>query len=287
MAHLGYLLTALADGQLSAATTEKVLEHVAACPPCAAELAAERRARRMLAGAECEAVGDDLAARLRTIGLQPASTAPVGQVGTKHSSRRGLAWAGLGSVIGASTLAACLFVVGTPQEATPIYSDSGALASLGAVADAPADGPSVTTGAGTWGAATVAAAVTTSDRATMLGDVFTVTAQRPIDGGEGVVVELAGRQGHVVLAVQRGRLDAASVAHLEPVELFGASRYVLTTEPWHAVWQSGGEVVELVTDLPPQQVAELVAHFPAQDYDADLTARLSRGWSILTEGWSR
>ena len=56
MAHLGYLLTALADGQLSPATAEKVLEHVAACRPCANELAAERRARRMLAESSCSAI---------------------------------------------------------------------------------------------------------------------------------------------------------------------------------------------------------------------------------------
>ncbi|MDQ2624919.1 MAG: zf-HC2 domain-containing protein, partial [Actinomycetota bacterium] len=56
MAHLGHLLTALADGQLSPATSERVLEHVAVCRPCATELAAERRARRLLAEASCGSV---------------------------------------------------------------------------------------------------------------------------------------------------------------------------------------------------------------------------------------
>lgn len=275
MAHLGYLLTALADGQLSPATTEKVLEHVAVCPPCAAELAAERRARRLLADAECESIGVDLAARLRTIGDRPA-VRPDAADRSVPAARRALAWTGLGSVVGASALAACLFVVGSPREATPLYNDTGALASLGAVADSPSNG-----------ALDVTPAVTRGTPAALPEDVFTVTAERTVAGGEGIVVELAGRQGHVVLALQRGRLDRESVAHLDPIELFGAPRYVLTTEPWHAVWQSGDEVVEIVTDLPPQQVSELVAHFPADDYDGDLAARLARGWATVTEGWSR
>lgn len=272
MSHLGHLLSALADGQLSASATEKVLEHVAVCPPCAAELAAERRARKLLAEAECESLGDDLAARLRTICEQPAGRA-VDDPRAAGSVRRAFGWVGLGSVVGATALAACLFVVGSPRETTPLYNDTGALASLGSVADAPADG-------------TLDIAPASSTRALADG-VFTVTAQRPLDSGDGTVVELAGRRGHVVLAVQRGLLDRGSVAHLEPVEIFGAPRYVLATEPWHAVWQSGDEVVEIVTDLPPQQVSELVAHFPADDYDADLAARLARGWSALTGGLTR
>lgn len=273
MAHLGYLLTALADGQLSPATTERVLEHVAACPPCAAELAAERRARLILAEAECESAGADLAARLRTICEQHETVPREVEPAASHPARRAVAWTSLGTVLGASALAACLFVIGAPRDAGPLYGGSSALASLGTVADAAPAGLEVQT------------AATAITPAGLPDGVFTVTGQRQV--GQATVVELSGRRGHVVLAVQRGRLDPSSVDHLGPVDVFGAPRFVLSTEPWHAVWQSGDEVVELVTDLPPQQVAELVAHFPTQDYDANLTARLSRGWELVTEGWSR
>lgn len=266
MAHLGYLLTALADGQLSPATTEKVLEHVAVCRPCAAELAAEREARRILAEAECESVGADLAARLRTICDEPL---PVDRA-RPHRSRHAAAWVGLGSVVGASALAACLFVAGSPREAGPLFTDSGALTTLGAVAEAPGTALAVPAALG---------------GSTIADDgVFTVTAHRTVAEGRGSVVELAGQGGHVVLVVQPGRLDPASVAHLDPVEVLGGPRYVLATEPWHAVWQSGEDVVEIVTDLPSHRVAELVGHFPADDYDVDLAARVTRGWSILTGG---
>lgn len=261
MAHLGSLLTALADGQLSAATAEKVLEHVAGCPECAAELAAERRARRLVADAECAEVPAGLAERLRTI----ESSTPLHVAGPRHV-RRAAAWLAAGSALGASALVATLFVVGGPRAATPALSDTGALASLASVADEGDALPVVARAAGP--------------------GPFTVTGQRALEGG-GEVIELSGRGGHVVLVVQEGRLDAGSVAHLDPVELAGAPRYVLEAEPWHAVWQAGDDVVEIVTDLAPQDVAEVVAHFPAKDFDIAPSARIGRGWSHVTGGWNR
>lgn len=261
MAHLGYLLTALADGQLSAATAEKVLEHVAVCRECATELAAERRARRLLADAEGTDVPPGLADRLRTIESRP----PPETTGPRHV-RRAAAWLAAGSAVGASTLVATLFVVGGPSDASPALSDTRALTSLASVADVPDDGVSLV--------------------ASTLGP-FTVTEERALPGGEGEVIELSGLGGHVVIVVQPGRLDPDAVAHLDPVQLAGAPRFVLEVEPWHAVWQSGDDVVEIVTDLPAQQVVELVAHFPARDFDDAPAARISRGWSHLTGGWNR
>ena len=52
MSHLGSRISALVDGQLSVADTEKALAHVAVCPECSAELAASRAARRALASAD-------------------------------------------------------------------------------------------------------------------------------------------------------------------------------------------------------------------------------------------
>ncbi|WP_230684816.1 zf-HC2 domain-containing protein [Cellulomonas sp. JZ18] len=52
MTHLGSWVSALADGQLDAAATERALAHVAVCPLCARELAAARAARRALAAAD-------------------------------------------------------------------------------------------------------------------------------------------------------------------------------------------------------------------------------------------
>jgi len=284
VAHLGYLLTALADGQLSPATAEKVLEHVTVCRPCAAELAAERRARRMVAEASCGSVPADLAARLRTIAHEPAPTSAPGPLSPLHPQahphRRLGALTAVGSLVGASALATALFVAGTPRDVAPAFTDSGALASLGLVAEAPVTAVPASAAA----AALFVAGTAPSD---LPDGVFTVTAQHRLTSGRGQVLELAGRGGHVVLATQRGRLDAGSVAHLDPARHAGVELYVVAHEPFHAVWQSGDHVVELVTDLPAAQVSELVAHFPAEEYDADLLARLERGWAAVTGGMRR
>ena len=64
MVHLGTQISALADGRLGPAGTERALDHVAACPECAAELAVTRAARAALANAMDVPVARDLAARL-------------------------------------------------------------------------------------------------------------------------------------------------------------------------------------------------------------------------------
>ena len=64
MVHLGTQISALADGRLGPAGTERALGHVAACPECSAELAVTRAARAALANAMDVPVARDLAPRL-------------------------------------------------------------------------------------------------------------------------------------------------------------------------------------------------------------------------------
>jgi len=68
--HLGSQLSALVDGRLSVAATERALAHVAGCGQCADELAAARLARSALAAAATDEVpqAPDLAARLLSLG---------------------------------------------------------------------------------------------------------------------------------------------------------------------------------------------------------------------------
>jgi len=68
MVHLGTQISALADGRLGPAGTERALGHVAGCPECAAELAVTRAARAALAGAMDVPVAGDLALRLLALG---------------------------------------------------------------------------------------------------------------------------------------------------------------------------------------------------------------------------
>ncbi|MBX9244364.1 zf-HC2 domain-containing protein [Actinotalea ferrariae] len=68
MSHLGSQISALVDGQLSPSSAERLLAHVAACDPCADELAAARAARRTLASATDVPVDPRLTARLLALG---------------------------------------------------------------------------------------------------------------------------------------------------------------------------------------------------------------------------
>lgn len=148
MSHLGSRISALVDGQLSVADTEKALAHVAVCPECSAELAASRAARRALASADEVAPNPDLTARLLSLASSTPSADPFappvrqsrdelasygvasgglgsrgwrgsgslrGDVGHRRSSVRLAA----GSMAGLGAVAAMLFVLGERPDVVP------------------------------------------------------------------------------------------------------------------------------------------------------------------------
>lgn len=82
MTHLGTVVSALVDGQLSPADAERALAHVAACPACADEVAAVRAARQALLSAFDVPTDPDLTRRLLRLG--PA--APTDSGAWRHRS---------------------------------------------------------------------------------------------------------------------------------------------------------------------------------------------------------
>ena len=70
MTHLGTQLSALADGQLSAAAADRAMAHIALCPECAEGLAAAHASRRVLAAAFEVHPTADLTSRLLALGAQ-------------------------------------------------------------------------------------------------------------------------------------------------------------------------------------------------------------------------
>ncbi|HEY0186518.1 MAG TPA: zf-HC2 domain-containing protein [Cellulomonas sp.] len=83
--HLGSWASALADGQLDPAATERALAHVAGCTRCAGELAAARAARRALSAADDVRPAGDLTARLLALGCAPGG--PVAGAAVRGPSR--------------------------------------------------------------------------------------------------------------------------------------------------------------------------------------------------------
>ncbi|RPF22494.1 anti-sigma factor family protein [Myceligenerans xiligouense] len=318
--HLGSWISALADGQLDASRTEEALAHVATCRACARELDDARRSRRLLSSA-MDDVRPDPALTARLIALQasipgtdddplrsprrPAFDAPEygarpqgagrpgwggvplpglvdgvrlsGHVPTgRRRAARVLAF-GAGSV---GALGLVLFGLGQSPQVTPGISAADAMTMLARTGpDERAAGTDVLAGLAPAGTIPEQRSAAALDWVTAEGwaapsdlpDGLEVTAVRLL-GEEGQVLEidLAGDAGHAVVRERVGRLAGDD------------SVQVLARTPAHLAWQSDEVVVDVVADLPEDMLGELVASFPARDYDAGVLSRIARGWSTAT-----
>ncbi|QZN86408.1 zf-HC2 domain-containing protein [Cellulomonas sp. C5510] len=359
--HLGDRISALVDGQLGPAATERALVHVAGCPRCAADLAAARAARRVLSDADDVRPAGDLTARLLALGgcpgtgdprrgpaghaapgrmdpfvppagaarPSPAATGLVGLLGGGRGvlggevlgsgrvvgARTGVTGrvlgrevlgsggvlggrgfpgpgqgrrrfrAAVGSLTGLGMVAVGLFLLGDRPDVAPVTASRDALAVLGdagapaAVAVAAPSEPAV--------------GATTQEyldwmRAhgwtcpTEIPDGWAVTSVRERDGGRTLEVDLSGPAGGVVVTEQHGQLDTGVLTAADQLDVAGRTVYVLSTAPWHAAWQSGDTVVEVVAAGTDPEVSAVVARFPGGEFDTGLPARLTRGWDTLT-----
>lgn len=292
--HLGDLVSALADGQLGPAETDRALCHVAACRLCAAELEAARAARRRLSQAGDVAPTPELTERLLALSASIPSTdcdplrAPerdttwqtpeawrttlTGDIAgsARRRRRRRLLLAGAG---GAGVLGCALFVLGQAPVVSPETSRAAALSMLAGTDDV---STSVT-------AVTPDAAAFVAPRALPTG--YDLTEVRT--DGEVIEVLLAGPEGPVVLRERPGRLaDTADGDVL--LDVPGRDGvHVLTRDPWHVAWQAGDTVVEATTGAPHDVLVDVVAAFPDDAYDAGVVPRITRGWTTVTGALTR
>lgn len=121
---------------------------------------------------------------------------------------------------------------------------------------------------------------------TALPDGYRVTGLRAgVDGPGSLELSLVGPDGLVVVTEREGRLDDDAVAHLPVEQLGDHTVHVLSTAPWHGVWQQGDAVVDVVTGAR-HGAPDLVAAYPSDDYDDGVGARLTRGWATLAGAWT-
>ena len=204
-------------------------------------------------------------------------------------ARRGLR-AAVGSITGLGVVAVGLFLLGDRPAVAPAPESTEALALLG---DANATAvPVLSTGTAPGSATEPAAGASTQEYLDwMRAQGWTCPAQVPAgwsvtsvrlrDEGSTLQVDLAGPAGEVVVTEQHGRLDLSALPAAEPIEVEGHTVYLLSTEPWHAAWQSGDTVVEVVSARTGPEATAVVAQFPGGDFDSGLPARLTRGWDTL------
>ena len=117
---------------------------------------------------------------------------------------------------------------------------------------------------------------------------YRIAAVREVPGhGRAVELDLTGPDGALVVTLERGRLATADVADAagDPVVAPQHAVHVLSTAPWHAVWQCGDTVVSVVGESASPAVDELVGAYPAGAPDDGWTARIARGWGVLAGAW--
>ncbi|MCG7285292.1 zf-HC2 domain-containing protein [Cellulomonas sp. ACRRI] len=213
------------------------------------------------------------------VGSAPATTAP-------GATRRGLR-AAVGSITGLGVVAVGLFLLGDRPTVAPVSESTEALSLLGDAG--PAALPVIA--AGSEGAAPAAGATTQDYLDWMRAEGWTCPEQVPAgwavtavhlrDDGGTLEVDLSGPTGDVVVTEQHGRLDVSALTAAEPIDVEGRTVYLLSAEPWHAAWQSGDTVVEVVSSRTGPGAAAVVAQFPEGEFDAGLSARLTRGWDTF------
>ncbi|WP_315095149.1 zf-HC2 domain-containing protein [uncultured Cellulomonas sp.] len=324
MSHLGSRISALADGQLSVADTEKALAHVAVCPECCAELAASRAARRALASADEVEPAPDLTARLLSLaagadlcGSDPF--APPGRQSRDELASYGVASGGLGargwraggslrgdvghrrsavrlaagSMAGLGAVAAMLFVLGERPDVVPTVHPGVDLGLLGQAITA---GPPPTTGVSGTADRTEGVTETVSwlrehawSFPAALPDGWSVTSVRWAEDDSRVLeVDVRAADGtSFVVTEQQGRLETSALAGAPTSEVGGREVYVLSYEPWHVVWQSDATVVQVVGSQSSASGETLVGAFPGGAFDDGVPARITRGWNTVAGALER
>ncbi|MBW0253802.1 zf-HC2 domain-containing protein [Cellulomonas sp. PS-H5] len=232
-------------------------------------------------------LGGSVLGSRRLLGDRPVVGSAPGA--TAAATRRGLR-AAVGSITGLGVVAVGLFLLGDRPTVAPVTESAEALQLLG---DASTVAVPVVAGAGGGSTSGPAAGASTQDyldwmRAEgwtcpeQVPDGWAVTAVHLRDEGSTLEVDLSGPTGDVVVTEQHGRLDVSALTAAEPVDVEGRTVYLLSAEPWHAAWQSGDTVVEVVSSRTgPGGAAAVVAQFPEGQFDAGLSARLTRGWDTF------
>jgi hypothetical protein len=96
--HLGAHVSALIDGQLDDATSERLWSHVAACVSCRRLVESESWLKRKLAVTTCAEPSARLLGSLHDLPMVAASWAVADQFESQHRARRRTALIGAGSV---------------------------------------------------------------------------------------------------------------------------------------------------------------------------------------------
>lgn len=232
--HFGAWLCAYVDGELTGPQASRVHSHLATCAACSSEVAAQLDARRIVAAAPVEPapdLADRILAAVPPAGdHRPVRLAPGERTAPTHvRSRQWRRTATLGLSAAAAGVTGVL-VLGSTDGYRP---DTSRGASLQVIAGAPT---------------TVAETDLAAGGDWVMPTRMNVAGASFADGDRSLVLRLESAAGHVVVEERRGRLDAAALAGASVLHVGDVAVHVLESDPWHAVWEIDGTIIEAYGD---------------------------------------
>lgn len=238
-AHFGAWLGAYVDGELTAAQAARVHAHLPTCAECSGVVAAQREARNLVATADVEAA-PDLAARILAAVPEPSAVLPPVGSGpppplswdapdggrVRRSGRRTAAL----SLAAAAGVTGVLVLGGTDG----YRPDPSRAASLEILAAAPTS-------------------VSRTDLVSTAGWIvptrsMSVAGVSLTDGDRSLMLRLESADGHVVIEERKGHLDPLALGGAAVLEIGEHTVFVLESDPWHAVWEVDGTIIEAYGD---------------------------------------
>lgn len=116
---------------------------------------------------------------------------------------------------------------------------------------------------------------------------YRITALRAVPGDTSAVeIDLGGPSGTIVITLQRGRLGDVVLDRSAALPVGDHRVHVLSTAPWHAVWQCGDTVVSVMAEMPSAALAELLEAYPAAPAEDGALARIARGARVVAGPWT-
>lgn len=265
--HLGALLSAYVDDQLSATDAERVEGHLAVCADCAATVQEIRQVRGFLAA-------PPIAVPSKTLLSQLSRIEEVHQSADGETEARKRNWSTrvLIASFGLVASLAFLTILGTydlpdvssnvAQRAQNSLMQPALTPQLRAVAISQETGSHLEAGLG---------------RLANQSIDFEILALNQDSDRDEYEAVLNINSAHAVLRERRGKLRAGDRALGDLVEISGFEVQVISASPWTAVWQRGDRVVSVAADAPHDTIALIIESFPPAPVDDGIPARLMRG----------
>lgn len=266
--HLGALLSAYVDKQLSEADADRVEVHLSVCEECAEAVEAIREVRGILATPPIIAPSSSLVDSLWLIQESQKAAQPDETPTRRKWPARILTTAfGLGASIALLALLG-MHDLSDVSEREPQRAQSSLLNQQGGI-------PNLR--AATYTESETALEPELRDLAQRTAALEVMSVRRDAARDEVEAIITMDDSGQAVVRERRGTLPTGDRAFGRPIEVSGYEVQLVEQAPWTAVWQRGDCVISVAADAPHDAIALIIESFPPAPVDDGIGARIWRG----------